>query len=35
MQLADGSRLEAKVADGGARVAEFRTMVGALHEDGL
>ena len=25
----------AKAADGGARVAEFRTMVGALHQDGL
>ncbi|MDC5699043.1 pullulanase-type alpha-1,6-glucosidase [Intrasporangium calvum] len=25
----------AEAADGGARIAEFRTMVGALHEDGL
>jgi pullulanase-type alpha-1,6-glucosidase len=25
----------AKAADGGARIAEFRTMVGALHQDGL
>ena len=28
-------RLERHAADGGARVAEFRTMVGALHQDGL
>lgn len=32
----DGSYASsAKTADGGARVAEFRTMVGALHQDGL
>ncbi|EWT03071.1 alpha-1,6-glucosidase [Intrasporangium oryzae NRRL B-24470] len=32
----DGSYASsAKAADGGARVAEFRTMVGALHQDGL
>jgi pullulanase-type alpha-1,6-glucosidase len=32
----DGSYASsAAAADGGARVAEFRTMVGALHEDGL
>jgi pullulanase-type alpha-1,6-glucosidase len=32
----DGSYAStAKAAHGGARVAEFRTMVGALHEDGL
>ncbi len=32
----DGSYASsAKAADGGARVAEFRTMVGSLHQDGL
>ncbi|WP_330474393.1 pullulanase-type alpha-1,6-glucosidase [Terrabacter sp. C0L_2] len=32
----DGSYASsAKAADGGTRVAEFRTMVGALHQDGL
>src|SRR3954454_1011552 len=32
----DGScASSAKAADGGARVAEFRTMVGAIHQDGL
>ncbi|MEP7331973.1 MAG: pullulanase-type alpha-1,6-glucosidase [Terracoccus sp.] len=32
----DGSYASsAKAADGGSRVAEFRTMVGALHQDGL